>query len=244
MHNVVVKPSLVKAFLQLKPTIADNHTFIWYIWHNFFGGPPELHDPGDDFIFNKIHAANTGFMKESFLGNAVPLLAKGVADTVLDLVSFKKSTGDQNAWEQASNVHLLPSDPLSAEVSFFPLIRDFTALNASPTLMGSAFMKNYPNIIQDIWEFDAGMPLFMMKMPYWLPIPMYTKARAARQRLCNAMIDFFTAISNVLDGKDPGPQWQDLSDVAQVMWERCRIWRSSGLKLQSWAGSELVLLWA
>jgi len=211
----------------------------------FFGVPKEFRSTVEEaFVFKEIHHVANALMKESYLEKAMQLIAKGIEANVPELVSLQKSVAEQSLWERAARMEPAAGDPEAVEVSFFPLIRTFVASIASPAMMGHAFMENNPDIIQDIWDFDVGMPFFLMQLPQWLPIPKLRKAYAARRKIRAAMEDFHTALAQVIDGKDPGPRWKDMSDVSELMWERNRTWRAGGVPINIWAGGEMSLYWA
>jgi hypothetical protein len=244
-HNIIVKPSLAKSVFALRSSIVNNNAVIYYLMERFFGGPKELRSTVDEaFLFKDVHHLTNLLMKESYLEKAMQSVARGIEARVPELVSPHKPFAEQSLWERAARVESVAGDPEAVEVSFFPLIRTLVASIASPALMGHAFMENNPGIIQDIWDFDVGMPLFLMQLPQWLPIPMLRKASAARRRIRAAMEDFHTALGKVIDGQDPGPRWKDMSDVSELMRERNRTWRAGGVPLEIWAGGEMSLYWA
>lgn len=244
-HNIIVKPSLAKSVFMLKPSIVDNHSMIYYLMEKFFGGPKAFKTSVDEgFVFKDIHHLVNALMKESYLENAMEVVARGVEAQVADLARPRKALADQSPWERAARVQAVIGDPAAVEVSFFPLIRTFVASIASPTVMGKAFMENNPGIIHDLWDFDEGMPLFIMQLPRWTPIPMLRKAYAARSRIRAAFEEFHAALAKTIDGQDPGPRWKDMSDVAELMYERNKTWRAGGVPMEVWSGSEMSLYWA
>ncbi|MCJ1478633.1 Cholesterol 7-alpha-monooxygenase [Lambiella insularis] len=244
-HNMVVKPSLAKAIFHLKPTVADNHNLVNYLMVHFFGSPSSLHDPrNDEFVFKELHPVLNGLMKESYLAKAMPVLAAGIERNTPNLVSLDKSAAGLKVWELATKAKLMPGKTRCTEVSFFPLIRNFAANIAIPALIGTAFLEKYPNIAQDIWDFDSGIPFFMMQVKPWMPIPSYWRAIAARKRLRAAMVDLFTAMDRKAKGLEIDPSWKDLDGVSEVMWKRHKAWSKLGAELDVWAGGEMSILWA
>ena len=243
-HNMVVKPSLGKAIFNLKSTQANNRALVWYMLEHFFGSRREVRDMDETLIFKNVHGALNVLMKESYLDKAMPVIAKGIAIQTQDLVTFKKNRIDQTYWEQSGDAKIVPDHPHSVEVSLFPLIRTFTASIATPALMGTAFIKNYPDTISDLWDFDVGLPFFMMRLPHWIPLPGYRKAQVAQKKLLASVTDLYIALKQVLDGKEPDPRWDDLSDVSEVLWERVRAWELGGLGPEIYGGSDFSVLWA
>ncbi|MCJ1351080.1 MAG: Cholesterol 7-alpha-monooxygenase [Icmadophila ericetorum] len=166
---------------------------------------------------------------------------KGAIDTqIADLVSLKGDPFDHRMWEDSSNAKLVENESYSVEISLFPLIRNFVSLLTTPILVGSDFLGNYPYTIEDLQQFDAGMLYFLLKIPAWIPIEKTQSSHAARERLRCSMIELFTVMGRVLDGGDPGPRWQNLADVSEFMWERCKIWKQKGVPPNHYAGGELA----
>ena len=241
---MVVKPSLVKAVFALKQSVADNHELAQYMLTSFFGNSKDMQKVHPDIIFKELHPLLNMLTKESYLETAMSIITKGIEPQVPYLVSVDKVIVEQSPWMGEANVIATPGNKESFEVDFFSLIRTWVASIASTALMGTAFMKNNPRIVQDLWEFDEGIIFFMMGLPRWMPISASRKAYASRDRLRAAHLEFMTALLHVLDRSDPGPRWKDLSDVSDIWWERCKVWRKSGHDVKIWGGGEMFIFWA
>jgi hypothetical protein len=73
------------------------------------------------------------------------------------------SLADQHKWEKYANVSVL--DKESVEVDLFRLMTDSVAHIAGVVLMGEAFHKNNPGIIEDVWRFDSGFGGLLTGVP-------------------------------------------------------------------------------
>lgn len=217
---------------------------VWYLLDNFFGGTEYTRNVDEAYIFKDIHAVLNILMKEAYLDKAMPIVSRGIRKNVAYFAPLDVDPAKQTSWGRSSEPQIPRDAPSTVEVTLFPLIRNFTAYIASPALMGTAFMKNHPSCISDLWTMDAALPFFITKIPSWLPIPTLKRAHAARARLHAAMIDFFTALERSLDGKEPEMRWKDLSDVSEPMWNRCKAWRKTGLTAEQYSPPEISILWA
>jgi hypothetical protein len=216
---------------------------ILYVAENFVGTSEEMGKTDPTLLWGDIHHVVNIFLKPSYVDHTISILARSIEAQVPVLVSLDKTLVEQSEWIGLANVIAVPGDKQSFEVDFFHLLRTAVASVVSPAILGKAFMKNNPGIIQDLWNFDAGMAFFMIKTPRWIPISTNRKAHASRDRLRAASFEFMNALSQSLDGKDPGPRWRDLSDVSEVIWERCKAWRRSGQDMEVWAGGEMIFFW-
>lgn len=243
-HSIIVTPSLAKSLLQQKLNVINNHSLVWYLIDNFHGIAPEVHQIDPSIIFKEIHSVHHILMKESYLEKVMSQVKAAIETHVADLVSFDEKHFRHRMWQDGGDGKLVKDDPYSMEISLFPLIRNFVSLLTTPILMGTDFMRNFPYTVEDLWEFDAGMLFFLLKMPSWIPSKKNRNAHAARARILSSMIEFFTAMEHVLDGYDPGPRWQNLKDVSELMWERCKTWKRNGVPPEHYAGGEIALLWA
>jgi hypothetical protein len=79
------------------------------------------------------------------------------------MTSFTPNVADQHKWEKYANVSVL--DKESVEVDLFRLMTDSVAHIAGVVLMGEAFHKNNPGIIEDVWRFDSGFGALLAGVP-------------------------------------------------------------------------------
>ncbi|KAL9616094.1 MAG: hypothetical protein Q9160_008994, partial [Pyrenula sp. 1 TL-2023] len=190
-----------------------------------------------------IHRVLNLLLKEPFLSNAVARTASMIEERGPNLVSFNESIIDQHHWERAAGVEVVDKDLSIIATDLASLIRNFVGEVACEVLMGSAFMANNPDALQDLQTMDSKFNLFMLGVPGWAA-PGMRQAIAARSRLLNAMGKFGAALDAVDDGRDPGFSWTDLSDVSALMWERRRAWRRCNSPSEAYKSGDLAILWA
>ena len=88
--------------------------------------------------------------------------------------------------------------------------------------MGQNFMDNNPTLLDDMWTFDTKINQFLMGLPRFMPG--MAAAHAARNRTVAAMDRWSRALRANMEGKDPGHEWTDMSDVSDVMQVRTKAW--------------------
>lgn len=241
-HNMTAAPSIAKTALAQRSTVLNSESFLNYLMKNFFGDTGAIRNLDQTVVWKDIHGLLNNFMKESFLSRASAVTVRAIEANMVNLVSLNESLVDQSVWERASSVIANPSEGF-AEASLFPLLRNFVGNIASSVLMGSAFMDNNPNVLQDLWDWDDQFITFLLGVPPWAPLPKVSRAYAARSRVIKAVADFHRAMHATAEGKDPGSGWGDMSDVSDVMAARAKLWRKSGLAPEGSAPGDGVILW-
>ncbi|KAF2648152.1 hypothetical protein K491DRAFT_684918 [Lophiostoma macrostomum CBS 122681] len=79
-----------------------------------------------------------------------------------------------------------------------------------PSILGSAFVHNYPDTAADIFTIDESFYKFMMDLPSWIPITGMRESSNARDRVKRSMGELHAAISatdrgELLPGGSNGP---------------------------------------
>jgi cytochrome P450 len=228
-----------EVFLQRSTLTSNDLTY--RIMEKVFGdrGGSRKMDPS--VVFGKPHQAIYKLNREPFVSVAAAGTVKLVQERTYNLISFSHSLIDQNVWERAANV-TTDAHGTSAEASLFPLIRNFVGDLACTVLMGQDFMTNNPNILSDLWTLDAAFNKLIIGFPWWFPgmAPAYN----ARRRIHRAVFDFHRALQAVREDQDPGPGWNDVSDVSQVMQERATIFHELGFDTHLACVSDGTIIWA
>lgn len=157
-------------------------------------------------------------------------IIRGIQEHGPNLVSFSDSIVDQNTWERAAApINLTDSitgDASSVEVNLFALIRNFVGNVALPSLVGTEFLENHPETLEDIQDLEEGFKYLVLGLPRWLPIPSLTKAHIARRRLLDAIRSLHRALDHIAVGNEPNQPWRDLSDVGAILKGRHAIWNA------------------
>ena len=95
-----------------------------------------------------------------------------------------------------------------------------------PAFFGRALMEKYPDLLQAVYDFDAGFKFFLMGLPVWTPWPGVMKAHLGRSRLWEALDDLHRALDAQADGQPVDSSWGDLDDVSDIIMERHTIFKS------------------
>ena len=165
-------------------------------------------------------------MREPYLGEMLNVAIQGMQEKLPNMISFTSNEIDQSYWERSSDAELRSVLLLSGkngevvEASLWPLIRNLMGTVATPSIMGQTFVDNCPSILEDLWTLDRGFIFLAMGIPRWVPIPSSTKAHIARRRIVDELASWIAAMHKTAAGEDPGYQWQDMSDVSEMMKRR------------------------
>ncbi|KAI9741846.1 MAG: hypothetical protein M1834_000234 [Cirrosporium novae-zelandiae] len=250
-HYIIASPSLIKAIFTQLPSSISSSGLTDLLLMRFFGASKDIHKLLQP-ISKEIHfPLNNLLLEESHLNHAISITVRNMELNVPNLVSFSPSLVDQSLWERPANVHVIdptttPNGTPTAEVSFYPLIRNFVAHMIVPALVGAAFVENFPDIFQDLWALDDAMVPMLAGLPRWFPLPSLPPAYAARRRLIAAMMELDDAINAEEKGEEPegGFRWADLSDVSELIRRRSVGLRKAGATRETAAACNLAILWA
>jgi hypothetical protein len=141
--------------------------------------------------------------------------------------------------KKCSNVSVLDKEGVEADL--FRLAMDYVADIAGMVLMGEAFHKNNPGIIEDIWWFDSGFGALLTGIPG--VTRGMGKAKAARTRINAAILEWYRAVVAKLAGEYPGLKWGDLSDVSDVILVRTRALLAVNAEDSMAVASHLAIYW-
>ena len=244
-HNVFHSPALASALLNHRDGKLSSDSVARKIMVDIFGLPrAEL--ARYDAAWEDLVGCYRHILSEPGLGRMVERTAGKVRENVLFLVSGAESPVDQAGWERVSDVEVT-KDAQGREVveaSLLPLVRDFIAHTANPTLMGSTFLSNYPDFFEGIWTLDRGFLLLATGLPRWVPIPQVTRAHIAKKKNVDTLEVFHRAMEAEANGQDPGADWRDLDDVGDLVKARMDVYRKHGFSMRGRAATEHSLLWA
>ena len=244
-HNVMYTPGLATALLNEKVDKVDSEDVADGMLQTVFGLPAR------DLSRYKesrpeIMACYKHLLTEPSLGDMVNKTARKIKENVLNLVTFASSPVDQPQWERTSDVHITTNKAGEevVEASLLPLIRDFCAHSANPTIMGSDFLTNFPDFFDNIWKLDRGFLLLATGLPRWIPIPILTRAHIARKRIMENIYVFHSALEKEAKGEDPGVDWRNLDDVGSLVRARLQVYRKYNWSIRARAAIEHSLMWA
>ena len=239
VHNIVIPPSVVKQIFLQRSTVTAGDFTSW-IMDRVFGDQGSVRNTDPEIIGN-LHTVVSRLNREPFVSNAATSTIKAVQQRTNDLISFSPSWVDQSIWERVANVQIDPSGT-TAEADFFPLIRYFVGDLACGILMGHDFMNNNPDLLPDLFTFDAAFNKLLAGFPWWFPN--MGAAYRARSRLIRAVREHQEALYAVWEDRDPGSKWGDLSDVSNVMQDRARAWREVRAGPDTYGPADFSIMWA
>ncbi|KAI5249955.1 cytochrome P450 [Aureobasidium subglaciale] len=246
-HNIVFSPSMGGSLMNQKHSIANMDSVGKHVMTAVFGFPKSKASMQRyNASLSGLNTCYKHLISESSLKNMVQNTIDVTKRNIANLVTFSESRVDQVEWERTSNAETStrPGGELVVEASMMPLIRDFIAANANPSLIGSDFVNNNPDFFQDLWDVDRGFKWLATGLPAWLPIPQVWKAKIARNRAFDQILKFEEAMERRANGEDPGQEWQDLENVGPVLTERLALYRQLRFTMSERAALELSLLWA
>lgn len=245
-HNVVTSPSLSRQILVDRRTPITMEPFIYHIMGTFWDDKGTIKAVEHDALFNVIHGVLNGMLRESFVSTAIQGTVQRVEERTWNLISGLESPVDQSTWERVANVEIISNKDndgsFVAEASLFPLLRYFIGNIATDVLMGRNFIENHPNIMQDLFEMDSQFNLFLAGTPSWFPG--MAGPSLARERVIDAVLDHHEAYFKYVDGEDPGPRWNDISDTSSVIADRAIEFRKANTAPRGWATGNGAILWA
>jgi len=244
-HNIIYKPGLSSVFMNLKTDIADAEHVSKTIMLSNFGFPKEEVDKYDSALEETL-ACYKHLMSNPGLSDMVAKTTNVVAININNLVSFSKSEIDQPLWERSGNTRVVTNQNGEevVEASLLPLLKDFIALTANGSLLGSDFINNYPGYWQDLWTMDKAFMYLASGLPRWFPLPVLTRGHIALRNMGRAMTSLEIALDKQEKGESPGSDWGNLDDVGAVVRHRQEIYRKHGFSMKARASFEVALVWA
>ncbi|KAI9714767.1 MAG: hypothetical protein M1820_000056 [Bogoriella megaspora] len=246
-HNVIFSPSLSHSLLTQKSNVASHEPVAWQILRRTFGMPLRQKPAYEELQPELTATINDHLLRDPYLAEMVNITMGNLRQNIPNLVSFVDSLVDQLPWERVSNVTSIQNESSGqyVEASLTPLLKNFVAHTANPSLFGRAFVDNYPQLFDWLWAFDAGFLLLSTGAPRFIPYPGLTRAQIARSRLLDAMVSFHRALDAYDTGKPaPDSTWSDMSDVSPLVRARSAVYRKYNFPPYSRAASDLALLWA
>jgi len=237
-HYIVLMPSLVKQFFVQRPSVISSDSFLHRIYDKYFGDSgASKRMPEHDY--HKAHGSHGMLMREPFLSTATATTRSLVEERATSLIRLSSDAERQSVWERSANVALVGEK--SAEADLYPLIMDFVASSAGVALMGHAFVENNPGILEDLWAFDSSFSALLTGLPSLMP--KMARARAARTRLQAVVKEWNDAVTAMMEERDPGPKWDDLSDVPEAMRLRVKVLRDTNSEDIFVSASTLATYW-
>ncbi|PCG92677.1 Cytochrome P450 [Penicillium occitanis (nom. inval.)] len=190
-----------------------------------------------------IDATLKPLTQESYLTKITSALAKVLERETADLVSFNRSLIDQMIWERNTGIEVEESSVQSCQVGLFALTRSFASYHITYVLMGQALLDFHPGIVEDLMSWDQEYVRLIAGAPRWIPSPGISAAYAARDRVQKTISVLQASFSALEDGRNAPLEFRDLDDVSDLVQERMRCWRTSGISASLSARLDAWLLW-
>ena len=237
-HYFILMPSLTKKFFLQRPSVLSGDSFLHWIHEKYFGdGGASQRLPEQDF--HTVHKTLNSLLREPFLSEATAGTQRLIEERTPGMISFTSNVTEQQEWERLAKVSVVGKTSVEAEL--FRLTVDYVAKIAGDVLMGEAFHRNNPGIIEDLWTFDSGFGALLTGIPG--VTRGIGKAKAARGRINAALLEWHRAVVANLAGKDPGPKWRDLSDLSETILIRTRALVAVDAEDSMAVASHLALYW-
>ncbi|KAF2208591.1 hypothetical protein CERZMDRAFT_48989 [Cercospora zeae-maydis SCOH1-5] len=249
-HNIVYTPGHVTALLNAKKENADAEGVGKTLMINLFCFPPnEMHK--HDAAYKELVDCYREILTNPGLEKLVGNTARRAQDHINNLVSFLDSPVDQMPWEKKANNILLVDEaggksalPSVVETSLLPVIRDFVAWTANPSIFGTDFLANYPEFIDDVWTFDRGFLMMAASLPRWLPIPTLSRAHIARKACVEKLDIFHENLEKHFRGEPVEPKWSSLDDISPLVRARVEVYRKHNFSIRARTAIDWALMWA
>lgn len=164
---------------------------------------------------------------------------KHLQDCVPRLATFSLDATEM--WEKDAGRKTL--SPTAVEVNLPVLMRDLLANVTLSVLLGKEYLRDYPEALRDIRDFDDPFVFLIRGMPTWLPMPHIHKAISARSRIAEHLAALHDKIDAVTDGTADPTLAARIADVSQLATQRATALRELGINGIDRGKIELALVW-
>ncbi|RFU78993.1 cytochrome p450 [Trichoderma arundinaceum] len=246
MHHFVYKPSLVAALLNLQRPAVEEQMLANRLLESTFGLNKK-----DQAIYNKIFPEALAQYKhlgsEPGLSEVTNVALSQVKQNIINLVTFSPNPMDQTEWEKMADVDVIEGGTKGGpftEVDLMELTRNFVATTVIPSIYGTDFVENFPELWKWMWIYNESFVLLATGVPAWVPWPRLQRGKLARRRILTYLYEFNEAVEKHMNGEEIDPKWQNLDNVSKLVKGRIELYRQHGVSLEGRAALDLALLWA
>ncbi|EED15004.1 cytochrome P450, putative [Talaromyces stipitatus ATCC 10500] len=240
---LVYSPNMIQKLINNKD--ARSGVYFTRVMENFVG---------DNGAFGRLSAQTRESVKttlasltqEKYLSKFSLALARLLERETADFVSFNRSLVDQMVWERNTGIVVEENNGTnsqSCQVDLFALTRSFASYHITYVLMGQALLDFHPGIVDDLSSWDQEYVRLIAGAPRWIPSPGISAAYAARDRVQKTISVLQASFSALEDGRNAPLEFRDLDDVSEIVQERMRFWRISGISSSLSARLDAWLLW-
>lgn len=246
VHTFLFKPSLVDALLNQPASAVDEQHVVRRLMVTNFGLRTR-HLEAYEKTTEDLQNVNRTLLSESTVDGLFNTTVKHLREQMADLVTFNSYPADHMDWERLAHAELVEDNGKGERVmqaDFMELMRNFVVKPSVSAIFGTNFANNFAEIWPHLWKLDEGFSTLALDIPRWLPWPKAQRARIALRQLLSNMDEFHEAYEKHLNGEEPGPQWQDLDNVSELVKKRTEIFRKHKLPIHARASYDLSLLWS
>jgi cytochrome P450 len=169
---------------------------------------------------------------------------------IVDLITFNTYPSDQMEWERQADADIIetPEGERFVEIDLVQLVKNFLAKTANPVLFGPDLDKNFEDIPQLLWDYEALFePPFSVRvlpswLAVWLPRPTIQRAKRAQRVLLSYLQEYHEAEEKQHKGEDPGYRWHDIDRADEAIKKRNTIFFENQVPIRARAVSDLSLL--
>lgn len=169
---------------------------------------------------------------------------------IVDLITFNTYPSDQMEWERQADADIIetPEGERFVEIDLVQLVKNFIAKTANPVLFGPDLDKNFEDVPQLLWDYEAlfeppfSLRVFPSWLTVWLPRPTIQKAKRAQRVLLSYLQEYHEAVEKQHKGEDPGYRWHDLDRADEAIKKRNTIFFENKVPMRARAASDLSLL--
>ncbi|KAF2500052.1 cytochrome P450 [Lophium mytilinum] len=233
-YYVINMPSLVRQVFAQKAAVLSKEKILYWFMRVAFGDGNAART--EHAAFHESHKALNLMLKDDFVTEATGKTARAVE---LKSGSLVTSKGSEQAWEKAGGVTY--NEDGSADANFYGLVVNYVGQVVIDMLYGEALIKNNPELQKDLWDFDEGVHHLVSSLGAFTAAG--RRAKEARRALVMAMDGWHAAVAAVQRGQDPGPEYQDLDDVSEVMRLRVKTWVDSKASTKLQTTNDVSVLW-
>ncbi|KAK7740488.1 hypothetical protein SLS53_005331 [Cytospora paraplurivora] len=247
-HTIIFKPGLVSSLLDLPAHIADGHAIWKHLMTSCFGYPRSTSDAKTyELMLDDLLTQDNKLLSEATVNQMIDCTIQRLRHNIADFVTFNDSLVDQTEWERSADAATAEDANGETVVAadLLDLVRNFIAMTANVSLLGTDFVENFPEIWEHFWIFDEGLTALAMDLPAFLPINKAIRARRGKSAVMRCLREFEEALETAREDGNPGTQWSDLDNVSPLIQGRVdNVYRKHKMTMRQRTACEFGLLWA
>ena len=245
--TIILSSELTSSFISTQQSSIHSPSVLhFHLLRNVFGAPSD-----SKHLYNNNNEISPR-LPDLFPPTPLPthIIVDLISSRLPDLVSFNSHVVDQSPWERPASPetithpHSLDRTRRAARVSLVTLITHFVGHVLGTAMLGANFMEQYPQVLDDLADLDAGFKYLALGLPRWVPPMSVAAAHIARKRLLAVLSGVQIALDQTARSEEPDELWGDVAeDLSEGVRERSRFWREKGASVGFRASVDLAVLW-